>query len=222
VTFFGYQSPFIIALVVIFFSFVYCHSHVRDIPVQPRSSRRGKPLAGGILWGWVLTIVGTIHLTFLPSILPHILEGFRFTGEVAISTAGTIMMAYTATAILGNYLLVSLASRLPLSRLIAIACLSAAGLQGLLYFAPTSTSSPDPDAADRHDRGRFPLVISAFAADARDHSRVSQLRALRGKRHRPLMATIHPGPFQPVDPLPGDRRPHPGHALGLPGLATAR
>ena len=41
VTLFGYHSPFIIALVVVFFSLVYCHSHVRDIPAQPKSPRPG-------------------------------------------------------------------------------------------------------------------------------------------------------------------------------------
>jgi DHA1 family multidrug resistance protein-like MFS transporter len=167
VTFFGYHSPFIIALVVIFFSLVYCHSHVRDIPVQPKSPRGAKPLAGGILWGWGLTIVGTIHLTFLPSILPHILDGFRYAEEAAISTAGTIMMAYTATAILGNYLLASLASRIPLTRLIAFACLSAAALQGLLYlgtnvyvFTLIRVLQTGTIAAV------FPLVISSFAGNA--------------------------------------------------------
>lgn len=167
VTFFGYRSPFIIALVVIFLALVFCHSHVCDIPVQPRSPRRDNPLAGGILWGWALTIVGTIHLTFLPSILPHILEGFRLTEEVAISTAGTIMMAYTATAILGNYLLVRLASRMALTRIIAIACLSAAALQGLLYF---STNVYVFTLIRVLQTGMiaavFPLVISIFAGDA--------------------------------------------------------
>jgi DHA1 family multidrug resistance protein-like MFS transporter len=135
VALFGYHSPFIIALVVVFLSLVYCHSHVRDIPVQPKRPRRGKPLTGGILWGWGLTIIGTIHLMFLPSILPHILEGFQVEEPAAITTAGTIMMAYMATAIVGNYVLVSLASRWGLARLITIACLSAAALQALLYFS---------------------------------------------------------------------------------------
>jgi MFS family permease len=72
---------------------------------------------------------------FLPSILPHILEGFQVEEPAAITTAGTIMMAYMATAIVGNYVLVSLASRWGLARLITIACLSAAALQALLYFS---------------------------------------------------------------------------------------
>jgi DHA1 family multidrug resistance protein-like MFS transporter len=135
VTLFGYHSPFIIALVVIFLSLVYCHSHVQDIPPQPRRHSQGRTLKGGILWGWGLTIVGTIQLMFLPSVLPNILEGFQLTGEAAITAAGTIMMAYMATAIVGNHLLVSLASRLGLVRIITIASLSAIALQSLLYFS---------------------------------------------------------------------------------------
>jgi len=77
VTLFGYHSPFIIALVVIFLSLAYCHGHVPDVPAQPKSLTPGRPLTGGILWGWGLTIVGAIHLMFLPSILPHVLEGFQ-------------------------------------------------------------------------------------------------------------------------------------------------
>jgi len=164
VTLFGYHSPFIMAVAVLFFSLVFCHRHVRDIPVQPKSSGRDRPVTGGILWGWGLIIVGTIHLTFLPSILPHILEGFDFTGEVAISAAGTIMMAYTAAAILGNYLLASLASRVALTRLIAVACLSAAALQGLLYFSAGVYSFTLIRALQTGTIAAvIPLVIATFA-----------------------------------------------------------
>ena len=45
------------------------------------------------------------------------------------------MMAYMATAIVGNHLLVGLASRLGLVRIITIASLSAIALQSLLYFS---------------------------------------------------------------------------------------
>ncbi len=135
VALFGHHSPFILASVVVALSLIYCHGHVRDIPVQPRGARQGKSLTRGILWGWGLIIVGTIHLLFLPSVLPHVLEDFRLTGQEAIATAGTIMMAYTAAAIVGNHVLVRLASRWGLARIIAIACLSAAALQLLLYFS---------------------------------------------------------------------------------------
>jgi DHA1 family multidrug resistance protein-like MFS transporter len=192
VALFGYHSPFIIALIVVFLSLAYCHSHVRDIPVQLRSAGRGKPLTGGIIWGWGLTIVGTIHLMFLPSILPHILEGFQLTEQAAITTAGTIMMAYMATAIVGNYVLVSLAPRLGLARLIIIACLSAAALQGLLYF---STGVYSFTLIRVLQTGMIaaviPLVISTFAGEGGGGTTLGFLNSGRfvGNALGPMMST---------------------------------
>jgi MFS family permease len=192
VTLFGYHSPFIIALVVVFSSLVFCHSHVRDIPAQPRRPRPGKPLTGGILWGWGLTIVGAIHLMFLPSVLPHILEGFQLTEQAAITTAGTIMMAYMATAIVGNYLLVSLASRFGVARLITIACLSAAALQSLLYF---STGVYSFTLIRVLQTGMItavtPLVISTFAGEGEGGATLGFLNSGRfvGTALGPMMAT---------------------------------
>jgi DHA1 family multidrug resistance protein-like MFS transporter len=192
VTLFGYHSPFIIAIVVVIFSLGYCHSHVRDIPAQPKSARRAKPFTGGILWGWGLTIVGTIHLMFLPSILPHILDGFQLTEQAAITTAGTIMMAYMATAIVGNYLLVSLASRLGLARLITIACLSAAALQSLLYF---STGVYSFTLIRMLQTGMIaaviPLVISTAAGEGGGGTTLGFLNSGRfvGNALGPVMAT---------------------------------
>jgi MFS family permease len=166
VTLFGHHSPFILALVVVALSLIYCHGHVRDIPVQPRPPRQGKPLTGGILWGWGLVIVGTIHLLFLPSVLPHVLAGFGVTGQEAITTAGTIMMAYTAAAIVGNYVLVGLASRYGLTRLIAGACLSAAALQLLLYFSAGVYSFTLIRVLQTGMIAAvIPLVLSAFAGE---------------------------------------------------------
>jgi MFS family permease len=140
VALFGYHAPFVIALAVVFLSLAYCHSHVRDIPAQPKRQRQAKTLRKRIVWGWALIIAGTIQLMFLPSVLPHILEGFQLTEQAAITTAGTIMMAYMTTAIVGNHLMVSLASRLGLARLITIAGLSAIALQSLLHFSTGVTT----------------------------------------------------------------------------------
>ena len=100
-------------------------------------------------------------------ILPHILEGFQLTGQAAITTAGTIMMAYMATAIAGNYLLVNLSSRLGQTRTIAIACLLAAALQCLLYFSSGVYSFTLIRVLQTGMIAAvIPLVISTFA----DHS----------------------------------------------------
>jgi DHA1 family multidrug resistance protein-like MFS transporter len=192
VTLFGYHSPFIIAVIVVFFSLVYCHRYVRDIPVQPKRAKQGKQLTSGILWGWGLTIVGTIQLMFLPSVLPHILEGFQLTEQAAITSAGTIMMAYMATAIVGNYLLVSLAYRVGTARIVIIACLSAAVLQGLLYisvgvysFTLIRVLQTGMIAAV------IPLVISTFANDGGGGTTLGFLNSGRfvGTALGPMMGT---------------------------------
>ena len=59
----------------------------------------------------------------------------------SVTAAGEIMMAYTATAILGNYLVATFSGRASLARLITISCLSAAALQALLYLSPWSSYS---------------------------------------------------------------------------------
>ena len=191
VALFGYRSPFIIAFVVVFLALVFCHYYVWDTPVQPKGAKEGRPGTSGVLWGWALGIVGTIHLTFLPSILPHILEGFHLTEEAAVTTAGEIMMAYTATAILGNYLVATFSGKVSLGRLITISCLSAAALQALLYFSPGIYSFT---AIRMLQTGMiaalFPLVITTFAGDARG-STLGFLNSARfvGNSLGPLLAT---------------------------------
>jgi len=192
VTLFGYHSPFIIAVIVVFFSLVYCHKHVRDIPLQAKMPGQDKPLTSGILWGWGLTIIGTIHLMFLPSVLPHILEGFQLTEEAAITSAGTIMMVYMATAFVGNYLLVSLASRMGIARIITVACLSAAVLQGLLYFSIGVYSFTVIRILQTGMIAAvIPLVISAFAGEGRGGTTLGFLNSGRflGNALGPIMAT---------------------------------
>jgi len=192
VALFGYRSPFIIAFVVVFLALVFCHYYVWDTPVQPKRAKEGGSGKAGVIWGWVLGIVGTIHLTFLPSILPNILEGFHLAEEAAVTTAGEIMMAYTATAILGNYLVSTLSGRVSLARLITICCLSAAALQALLYFSSGIYSFTTIRMLQTGMiAALFPLVITTFAGDARG-STLGFLNSSRfvGNSLGPLLATF--------------------------------
>ena len=101
------------------------------------------------------------------------------------------MMAYTATAILGNYLVATFSGKVSLGRLITISCLSAAALQALLYFSSGIYSFT---AIRMLQTGMiaalFPLVITAFADDARG-STLGFLNSARfvGNSLGPLLAT---------------------------------
>lgn len=191
VTLFGYHSPFVIALVVVFFSLVYCHRYVGDIPRQPKRAGRGKPFTGRLLSGWGL-VVGTVHLMFLPSVLPHILEGFQLGEQAAITTAGTVMMAYMATAIAGNYLLARPAYRMGIARIVVVACLSAAALQGLLYFSAGVYSFTRIRVLQTGMIAAVvPLVIATFAGGGGGGTTLGFLNSGRfvGNALGPLMAT---------------------------------
>jgi len=135
VTLFGYRAAFIFAAFIVFIFFAFCHRYVNDIPLPRGGSPAGRLPTKGIFWGWVLSCVAMVHLTFLPSILPHILEDFQVVGEAAVNTAGIIMMAYTATALLGNYFMSAFFPKQYLNRAILLACLSAALFQFLLTFS---------------------------------------------------------------------------------------
>ena len=80
VALFGYHAPFVIAPVITFVSLAYCRRHVQDLPIQPVGPKAEKTFTRALLWGWGLTVVGTIHLMFLPSILPAPAREFRADG----------------------------------------------------------------------------------------------------------------------------------------------
>jgi DHA1 family multidrug resistance protein-like MFS transporter len=191
VTLFGYRSAFVFAAAVVFIFFAFCRRYVDDIPLQKEDAHERGPIGNGVLWGWVLSFVATVHLTFLPSILPHMLENFQVVGEPAVKTAGIIMMAYTATAILGNYLVGTLISREYLKRAVIYASLSAAFFQLLMAFSGGVFSFTLIRMIQTGAIAAvFPVIISIFAPGA-GGGRLGFLNSSRfaGNAIAPLMAT---------------------------------
>ena len=131
----GYRSPFFASFLLVGVSLVLCQIYIAEIRKKEADRNQKIQFNRGLLWGWALSFIATIHLTFLPSILPHILAGFGLVGEGALKSAGFIMMGYTATAIVGSYVISRLAPRTKLVGVIAAACLVAAFFQVLLFFS---------------------------------------------------------------------------------------
>jgi predicted MFS family arabinose efflux permease len=130
----GYRAPFILSFLLVGFALVLCHIYIVEIRKRDAGPDQSSHFDQSVLWGWALSFIATIHLTFLPSILPHILERFDLVGESAVKSAGFIMMGYTATAIIGNYVISRLTAGKRLKKVIAILCLTSAFLQLLLFF----------------------------------------------------------------------------------------
>jgi MFS family permease len=94
------------------------------------------------------------------------LEGFQLVGDIALKSAGFIIMSYTVTSIVGNYLLSRLSSKIGLKKVITVACLSGTLFQvllilgqGVLSFMVIRMIQMGFIAAV------FPLMFSIFARD---------------------------------------------------------
>jgi MFS family permease len=188
----GYTAPFILSAALIFASLLLCHRFLDDVGPQ-QGKVESKPASNRqVLLGWALSFIATINLTFLPSILPSILEGFSLTGNAALKSAGFIMMGYTATAILGNYLLSKFTPAAKIKKTIAAACLFSAFMLMVMHFAPGILSFT---AARMLQTGAIAavisLVMSAFAGDV-GGGKIGFLNSARfaGNGAGPLLATF--------------------------------
>jgi DHA1 family multidrug resistance protein-like MFS transporter len=132
----GYRSPFFASFIMIGLFLLLCQIYVADIEKKETEQDQKVAFNRGVLWGWTLSLIATIHLTFLPSVLPHVLEGFGLAGEDALKSAGFIMMGYTAAAIIGSYVISRLTPRAKMTGVIAAACLVAAFFQAVLFLSP--------------------------------------------------------------------------------------
>jgi len=130
----GYRSPFLLSFLLVGVCLVLMHIYVVDVSRKAPKLEQKVNINKGVLWGWALIFIATIHLTFLPSILPFVLKGFDLAGEKALKSAGFIMMAYTATALIGNYFISRLTPKAKLKGVIAVLCLVSALFQLLLFF----------------------------------------------------------------------------------------
>jgi MFS transporter, DHA1 family, multidrug resistance protein len=188
---FGYQAPFFFAFLVTAISTLFCHRYVGEVAVQERASHPETPLHKGLLLGWALCLISTIHITFLPSILPTILKGFQLAEDTALRSAGFIIMLYTATAILGNHLLSRTASKFGLLRAITTACLIAAGFQIALILSRDLISFSVLRMLQMgFIAGIIPLIFTIFAREVSGR-RIGFLNSSRfvGAAVGPLMAT---------------------------------
>ena len=131
----GYRSPFIASFLMVGIFLLLCQIYVAEIDKKETDRDRKVAFSRSVLWGWALSFIATIHLTFLPSILPHVLGGFSLVGEDALKAAGFIMMSYTATSIIGSYVISRWTPREKLTGVIAAACLAASFFQALLFLA---------------------------------------------------------------------------------------
>jgi MFS family permease len=190
---FGYKGGFIAASCVLFSSFIFCYLYVVDIPLLPKNERssRWAPVDKRILIGGFLCFTAMVQMGFLPSVLPNVFEALHYEHATALKLAGTVVLCYTATAMIGIYVWSRLSRRMGLYRTITILFILGILLQSMLAF---SRGIVDFTIIRMLQTGcvaaTFPLVISVFASGSKG-STIGFLNATRfaGNALGPMLAT---------------------------------
>ena len=166
----GYRGAFVAASAVVLLSFVFCFFYVTKIPTLPKKQTSSKriPVDRQIIIDMMLCFMATIQITFLPSVLPRVLEGFQYEHAAALKLAGVIVMLHTATAMIGIYAWSRLARRIGLHGMITFLFLVAILLQsaftlsrGVVDFTVLRMLQTGFIAAT------FSIVVSIFAGESR-------------------------------------------------------
>lgn len=116
----GFHGAFISASAVLFASSIFCYLFVTDVPKLPREERSSlwTILDQRIIVAWLLCLTASIQLMFLPSVLPNVFEQFQIEKTLGLKLAGTVVMLYTITAMIGTYLWSWLSRRYGLKKMI--------------------------------------------------------------------------------------------------------
>jgi MFS family permease len=190
---FGYKGGFIAASCVVFSSFIFCYLYVMDVPLLPKKERAQgwTTLDKRILIGGFLCFTAMVQMGFLPSVLPNVFEALHYEHATALKLAGTVVLCYTATAMIGIYVWSRLSRRMGLYRTITILFILGILLQSMLAF---SRGIVDFTIIRMLQTGcvaaTFPLVISVFASGSKG-STIGFLNATRfaGNALGPMLAT---------------------------------
>jgi DHA1 family multidrug resistance protein-like MFS transporter len=161
----GFRGAFLMSAAMLACVCVFSHLTLTRIPPQPRRTD-GEPVSRRrLLLAWAISLAATMHLVFLPSILPEILRDFGVPEPRRLVSAGTIVFAYGVASAAGSYGFSRVAGRFPPSRLVLIAALASSACQVLLYVGPDIvTFTLIRMAQTACAAGVFPLVLAQVAA----------------------------------------------------------
>jgi MFS transporter, DHA1 family, multidrug resistance protein len=162
---FGYRGAFVASSLMLFAVFAFCRLGLSPLPPRPRASM-ADPLPRRQVWlAWLVSLVGTMQIMFLPSVLPTILRTFEVPEADRLVTAGTIVFAYGLSAAAGSYGFSRLAGRIPPHRLVLSAALGAALCQVALIAGAEAVSFTVIRMVQTGlAAGIFPLVLSQVAS----------------------------------------------------------
>jgi MFS family permease len=164
----GFRGAFLASGVILFGIYLFSHSALTHIPPRPRTLGGDVVPRPQVLAAWGVSLVATMHIVFLPSILPAILRDFGTPEPQRLVTAGLIVFAYGLASAAGSYGWSRLAGRYPTGRLILLAAGGASACQFLLVLGTDVTTFTVIRMAQTGcAAGVFPLVLAEVAGRGR-------------------------------------------------------
>jgi len=161
---FGFRGAFVASGLMLLVVCLFCQLALSRIPPRPKPSVAEVIPRRQIWLAWLVSLVGTMHIIFLPSVLPTILRGFEVPEPRGLVTAGTIVFAYGIAAVAGSFGFSRLAGRIPAARLVLAAALGASSCQVLLYLGTgTVTFTLIRMLQTGCAAGIFPLILAQIA-----------------------------------------------------------
>lgn len=164
----GYRGAFLASAAMLCCVLAFSHLALTRIPPQPRRPDDRAASKRHLLLAWIISLVATMHIVFLPSILPALLRDFDIPETRRLVSAGTIVFAYGVASAAGSYGFSRLAGRVAASRLVLIAAMGASSCQVLLFWgADVATFTLIRMLQTACAAGIFPLVLAQVAAHGR-------------------------------------------------------
>lgn len=164
----GFRGAFLASAAMLSCVWIFSHLCLTRIPPRPKSADGETASRRHLLLAWGISLVATMHIVFLPSILPAILREFGIPEVHRLVSAGTIVFAYGVASAAGSYGFSRLADRVAASRLVLIAAVGASACQVLLSCSvDVVTFTLIRMAQTACAAGIFPLVLAQIAAHGR-------------------------------------------------------
>ncbi|RPI10757.1 MAG: MFS transporter [Zetaproteobacteria bacterium] len=164
----GFRGAFLASAAMLLCVLVFSHLALTRIPPQPRRPDDRAVSRRHLLLAWVISLVATMHIVFLPSILPAILRDFDVPEARRLVSAGTIVFAYGVASAAGSYGFSRLAGRVAASKLVLFAAMGASACQVLLFWGTNvATFTLIRMIQTACAAGIFPLILAQVAAHGR-------------------------------------------------------
>lgn len=164
----GFRGAFLASGVILCGVYLFSRLALARIPPCPRKPGGETVPRRQVLAAWGISLVATMHIVFLPSILPAILRSFEIPEPQRLVTAGVIVFAYGLTSAAGSYGWSRLAGRYPTGRLILLAAGGASACQLLLACGTDVTTFTVIRMAQTGcAAGIFPLVLAEVVGRTR-------------------------------------------------------